>query len=97
MKSTFFTGMTTSGRSESINAFFDGYVTSNIMLNDFVIQYDKSIASRRKKEEDEDFVTMDSSPTLLTGHLIEQQARKYYTLNMFEIFKKVEKKFQLHP
>ncbi|KAK1362024.1 hypothetical protein POM88_046498 [Heracleum sosnowskyi] len=88
MKEVFLAGMTTSGRSESINAFFDGYVNSNTMLSDFVIQYDKALASRRKKEEDEDFVTIDSCPTLLTGHPIEQQAGKYYTRNIYELFKK---------
>lgn len=92
MKHIFFAGMTTSGRSESINAFFDGYVNSNTMLSDFVVQYDKALVSRRKKEEDEDFVTIDSSPTLLTGHPIETQAGKYYTRNIFEIFKKEWKK-----
>ncbi|KAL6581423.1 hypothetical protein OROMI_007346 [Orobanche minor] len=88
MKETFFAGMTTSGRSESIHAFFDGYVNSNTMLSDFVIQYDKALASRRKREEDEDFVTIDTCPTLLTRHPIEQQAGKYYTRNIFELFKK---------
>lgn len=57
LKDTFLAGMKTSGRSESINAFFGGYVNSNTMLNDFVIQYDKVITSQRDAEEDEDFKT----------------------------------------
>lgn len=42
--------MITSERSESINSFFDGYVNSNTLLNEFVSQYDKAILSRRKKK-----------------------------------------------
>nr|KAJ0213115.1 hypothetical protein LSAT_V11C400158530 [Lactuca sativa] len=52
--------MTTSGRSESIQSFFDEFVNSKTMLNEFVVQYDKAVASRRAVEEDEDFKTMNS-------------------------------------
>ncbi|XP_061343800.1 protein FAR1-RELATED SEQUENCE 5-like [Gastrolobium bilobum] len=88
LKDTFFAGMTTSGRSESINSFFDGYVNSNTMLNDFVIQYDKAIKSRRDAEEDEDFKTINTKAILETAHPIEAIAGKRYTRKMFEIFKK---------
>lgn len=44
----FWAGMTTTGRSESMNAFFDGYVHSNTMLNEFVTQYDKAARARRQ-------------------------------------------------
>ncbi|XP_061375416.1 protein FAR1-RELATED SEQUENCE 5-like [Gastrolobium bilobum] len=88
LKDTFFAGMTTSGRSESINAFFDGYVNSNTMLNDYVIQYDKAIKSRRDAEEDEDFKTRNTKAVLETNHPIEEIAREWYTRKLFEIFKK---------
>ncbi|XP_061373973.1 protein FAR1-RELATED SEQUENCE 5-like [Gastrolobium bilobum] len=88
LKDTFFAGMTTSGRSESINAFFDGYVNSNTMLNDFVIQYDKAIKSRRDAEEDEDFKTRNTKAVLETNHPIEAIAGEWYTRKLFEIFKK---------
>ncbi|PWA73743.1 protein FAR1-RELATED SEQUENCE 5 [Artemisia annua] len=42
LKDTFFAGMTTSGRSESIHSFFDGFVNAKTMLNEFVVQYDKA-------------------------------------------------------
>ncbi|KAL4580927.1 hypothetical protein LXL04_017133 [Taraxacum kok-saghyz] len=58
LKDIFWAGMTTSGRSESIHAFFDGFVNSRTMLNEFVIQYDKAVESRRASEEDEYFKTM---------------------------------------
>ncbi|GJZ19913.1 protein FAR1-related sequence 5 [Tanacetum coccineum] len=63
LKDTFFAGMTTSGRSESIHSFFDGFVNSKTMLNDFVVQYDKAVNSRRSAEGEQDFRTLDSKPT----------------------------------
>lgn len=38
----FWAGMTTT-RSESMNAYFNGYVHSNTMLDEFVVQYDKAL------------------------------------------------------
>ncbi|XP_061360344.1 protein FAR1-RELATED SEQUENCE 5-like [Gastrolobium bilobum] len=88
LKDIFFAGMTTRGRSESINAFFYGYVNSNTMLNDFVTQYDKAIKSRRDAEEDEDFKTRNTKANLESNHPIEAIAGERYTRKMFEIFKK---------
>ncbi|KAK2971069.1 hypothetical protein RJ640_022624 [Escallonia rubra] len=88
LKDTFFAGMTTSGRSESIHSYFDGFVNSSTMLNEFVVQYDEAIKSRRKAEEDEDFMTINSKAVLATKHPIEVKAGECYTRNMFEIFKK---------
>ncbi|XP_061365391.1 protein FAR1-RELATED SEQUENCE 5-like [Gastrolobium bilobum] len=80
--------MTTSGQSESINAFFDGYVNSNTMLNDFVTQCDKAIKSRRDAEEHEDFKTRNTKANLESNHPIEAIAGERYTRKLFEIFKK---------
>ncbi|KAK2972450.1 hypothetical protein RJ640_003876, partial [Escallonia rubra] len=88
LKDTFFAGMTTSGRSESIHSFFDGYVNSNTMLNEFVLKYDKAVYSRRYDKEDEDFKTMNSKAILSSDHPIEAKAGEWYTRSMFEIFKK---------
>ncbi|XP_061359485.1 protein FAR1-RELATED SEQUENCE 5-like [Gastrolobium bilobum] len=88
LKDTFWAGMTTSGRSESINAFFDGYVNSNTMLNDFVTQYDKAIKCRRDAEEDEDFKTRNTKAILETSFQIEAIAGERYTRKIFNIFKK---------
>ncbi|XP_061370187.1 protein FAR1-RELATED SEQUENCE 5-like [Gastrolobium bilobum] len=96
LKDTFWAGMTTSGRSESINAFFDGYVNSNTMLNDFVTQYDKAIKSRRDAEEDEDFKTRNTKAILETTHQIEAIAGERYTRKIFNIFKKEWMEAVLH-
>lgn len=58
LKDTFFAGMTSSQRSESINAFFDTYVNSQTLLPDFVQQYDKVELCRRVEELNEDFATL---------------------------------------
>ncbi|KAI3779313.1 hypothetical protein L2E82_08985 [Cichorium intybus] len=88
LKDVFFAGMTTSGRSESIHSFFDGFVNSKTMLNEFVVQYDKAVDSRRAAEEDEDFKTMNSKPVLSSVHPIEAQLGACYTRKIFDIFQK---------
>ncbi|CAI9284751.1 unnamed protein product [Lactuca saligna] len=88
LKDIFFAGMTTTGRSESINSFFDGFVNSKTMLNEFVVQYDKAVKSRRDDEEDEDFKTMNSRLVLSSVHPIEAKAGQCYTRKMFDTFKK---------
>ncbi|GJS71887.1 FAR1-related sequence 5-like protein [Tanacetum coccineum] len=87
-KDIFLAGMTTSGRSESIHSFFDGFVNSSTMLNEFVIQYDKAVEARRAAEEDEDFKTMNSLPVLSSINPIEAKSGASYTRKMFEVFKK---------
>jgi hypothetical protein len=52
---TFFAGMNTTQRSESINAFFDSFVNSSTTLRDFVVKFDKAMYSRYEKEKKEDF------------------------------------------
>ncbi|XP_071728513.1 protein FAR1-RELATED SEQUENCE 5-like [Rutidosis leptorrhynchoides] len=88
LKDCFFAGMTTSGRSESIHSYFDGYVTSNTMLNEFVVQYDKAVEFRRAAEEDEDFKTMKTKAVLSSVNPIEEKAGTRYTSKMFYVFHK---------
>ncbi|GJY31517.1 FAR1-related sequence 5-like protein [Tanacetum coccineum] len=64
------------GRSESMHSFFDGFVNSKTMLNDFVQQYDKAVSSRRGVEKDQDFRTLNSKPSLQGDHPIEAMAAK---------------------
>ncbi|XP_052627778.1 protein FAR1-RELATED SEQUENCE 5-like [Lactuca sativa] len=88
LKDVFLAGMTTSGRSQSINSFFDGFVNSKTLLNEFVVQYDKAVDSRRAAEEDEDFKTMNSRPVLSSIHPIEEKVGECYTRKIFDMFKK---------
>ncbi|KAK1397127.1 hypothetical protein POM88_006990 [Heracleum sosnowskyi] len=84
---TFFAGMKSSQRSESINAFFDGFVHSSTSLSEFVDQYDNAITDRREKEEDQDFICMTTKPDLTKVTPIESYASQIYTKNVFVRFK----------
>ena len=46
MKTTFWAGMSTTQRSENMNAFFDGYVNSKTTLKQFVEKYEKAMESK---------------------------------------------------
>lgn len=83
---TFTAGSTSTQRSESINAFFDGYVNATTPLNDFVKQYDNALTARRKAEKDEDFRTLNSKPVYVSDLAIEIQAGESYTRKIFSIF-----------
>ncbi|GFY96076.1 hypothetical protein Acr_11g0003820 [Actinidia rufa] len=52
VKDTFWAGMSTTQRSESMNAFFDGYVHSNTSLKEFVEQYDNALRKKVQQEEE---------------------------------------------
>ncbi|XP_020266311.1 protein FAR1-RELATED SEQUENCE 5-like [Asparagus officinalis] len=86
LKDMFWAGMTTSQRSESINAFSDGYVNTKTRLVDFVCQYDKALANRRASESREDFMTLNIVPAMLLRHPIEVQVSKLYTRGIFKMF-----------
>jgi hypothetical protein len=87
LKDTFWAGMTSSQRSESINSFFDGYVNARTQLVDFIHQYDKAIADRRSCECREDFMNLNCSPIMcLLDHPLEVQAGKLYTRTILKFF-----------
>ncbi|XP_062161880.1 protein FAR-RED IMPAIRED RESPONSE 1-like [Alnus glutinosa] len=55
MKDTFWAGMSTTQRSESMNAFFDGYVHSRTTLKEFVHEYDNALRRMVESETRADF------------------------------------------
>ena len=80
--------MTSSQRSESINAFFDGFVNLRTQLSDFVCQYDKVVASRRASEAHEDFMNLDNVPAMCLLHSLEVQAAKTYIREILKLFQR---------
>lgn len=56
------------------------------MLNEFVVQYDKAVQTRRESEEREDFQTMNTQATLSGRHPIEKAAGDRYTRRVFRKF-----------
>ncbi|XP_077246394.1 protein FAR1-RELATED SEQUENCE 5-like [Tasmannia lanceolata] len=85
-RDTFTAGMTSSARSESINAFFDGFVKQSTTLEEFVVQYEKALVARRKKEAEEDWRTKSSHAVLKTKSTLEADAAKCYTRKIFDLF-----------
>ncbi|XP_077228346.1 protein FAR1-RELATED SEQUENCE 1-like [Tasmannia lanceolata] len=85
-RDTFTAGMTSSARSESINAFFDGFVKQSTTLEEFVVQYEKALVARRKKEAEEDWRTKSSHAVLKTKSTLEADAAKCYTRKKFDLF-----------
>ncbi|XP_077215679.1 protein FAR1-RELATED SEQUENCE 5-like [Tasmannia lanceolata] len=82
----FTAGMTSSSRSESINSFFDGFVNQSTTLQEFVVQYDKALVDRRRKEAEEDFRSKASHAICLSKNTLEEDAAKRYTRAMFDKF-----------
>ena len=85
-KNTFFAGMNTTQRSESINSFFDSFVDSKTTLHDFVEKFAKAMDSRREKERKEDYESRHKLRSLKIGSKIEQHAASVYTRNIFLMF-----------
>ncbi|XP_042472074.1 protein FAR1-RELATED SEQUENCE 6-like [Zingiber officinale] len=86
VKDKFWAGMSTSQRSESMNAFFDEYVHSKTSLKQFVEQYDNALKKKIEKEKHLDFGSFNSMIPVITGYPIERQFQSFYTNNLFKLF-----------
>ncbi|KAK1361274.1 hypothetical protein POM88_045748 [Heracleum sosnowskyi] len=86
LKQTFFAGMKSSQRSESMHSYFDGYVNISTPLSEFVKQYENAIANRRDAEDSEDLVSMTTTPDFTEMHTLEAHAGRLYCRNIFKIF-----------
>ncbi|XP_042432680.1 protein FAR1-RELATED SEQUENCE 5-like [Zingiber officinale] len=86
VKDHFWVGMSTTQRSESMNAFFDDYVHSKTSLKQFVEQYDSALKKNIENEKKLDFVSFNSIMPVILGHPIERQFQNAYTNNIFKLF-----------
>ncbi|KAJ0962993.1 hypothetical protein J5N97_028115 [Dioscorea zingiberensis] len=86
VKGIFWAGMSTTQRSESINAFFDGYVGPTTSLKQFVEQYDNALKSKIEKENKSDFASFNSSFPIMTDCHFEKQLQEAYTNEIFKLF-----------
>lgn len=86
LRGSFFGGMTTTQRSESINSFFDGFVDASSCLVDFLRRFDDALEARLVREiecaRDEKLYQL----MLKTGHPIEKQAAEVLTRYAFNLF-----------
>ncbi|KAL5818931.1 hypothetical protein ACOSQ4_022773 [Xanthoceras sorbifolium] len=78
-RSIFFAGMNTTGRSEGINSFFDGFVTSTTNLKEFVVKYELALKKIMERESKEDFESEHKYRIVNDGELLLKCAAQLYT------------------
>ncbi|XP_022861207.1 protein FAR1-RELATED SEQUENCE 5-like [Olea europaea var. sylvestris] len=86
LKTSFWAGMSTTQRSESMNAFFDGYVHSKTSLKQFVEQYERALRSKVEKEFHADFKSFSQMVPCVTRYEMEKQFQSVYTISKFKEF-----------
>ena len=76
---TFWAGMSTIQRNESMHAFFDSYINSKTTLKQFVEQYENALAKKVENENQEDFNSYNSCYPCTTQLGIEKIFQGVYT------------------
>ncbi|XP_042956418.1 protein FAR-RED IMPAIRED RESPONSE 1-like [Carya illinoinensis] len=84
LKSVFWAGMSTTQRSESMNAFFDSYVHSGTTLKEFVDQFDNALRKKVEVETIADFNSTNQTIPCLSHFNIEKQFQNLYTNAKFK-------------
>ncbi|KAG6700545.1 hypothetical protein I3842_08G117700 [Carya illinoinensis] len=82
LKNTFWTGMSTTQRSESINTFFDGLVRTT--LKEFVDQFDNALRKGGEAEMAADFHSFNCNIPCITHLPVEKQFQDLYTKSKFK-------------
>ncbi|KAK2441142.1 protein FAR-RED IMPAIRED RESPONSE [Trifolium repens] len=95
VRDTFWAGMSTTQRSESMNSFFDGYVNSKTSLKQFVEQYDNALRDKIEKENRADFGSFNTVIACLSHFGFESQFQKAFTNAKFIEFQ-VEVAVMIH-
>jgi hypothetical protein len=86
LKGVFWAGMRTKQRSESINAFFDGYVKPSTILKQFVDKYDVALWKKVENEALADFNSFNSTLPCVTFYPFEEKFQEVYTIAKFKKF-----------
>ncbi|XP_062152045.1 protein FAR1-RELATED SEQUENCE 5-like [Alnus glutinosa] len=84
MKDTFWAGMNTTQRSESMNAFFDGYMHSRTTLKEFVDEYDNALRRMVESETRADFDSFNRTISCISALQLEKQFQVVYTNAKFK-------------
>jgi len=79
LKCHFWAGMSTTQRSEGMNAFFDGFINSTTTFQQFVVQYDNALHSKAEKECEADFAFANTILPCGSQSFIERQFQDGYT------------------
>ena len=86
VKDIFWAGMSTTQRSESMHAFFDGYINSKTTLKQFVEQYDTALSRKVQLEAEEDARCFNVYIPRVTPYEFERQFQEAYTIAKFKEF-----------
>ncbi|KAF5465008.1 hypothetical protein F2P56_015042 [Juglans regia] len=84
LKNTFWAGMSTTQRSESMNAFFDGYVHSGTTLKEFVDQFDNALRKKVENEMAADFHSFNCTVPCISHLPVEKKFQAVYTNSKFK-------------
>ncbi|KAH9752374.1 protein FAR1-RELATED SEQUENCE [Citrus sinensis] len=84
LRGTFFAGMRSTQRCESMNAYLSRFVQHKLKLYEFVQQIDRALRNIRTTETSDEFKTKYSAPVLRT-HLqsLEKHAAQLFSLRVF--------------
>ncbi|XP_035541673.1 protein FAR1-RELATED SEQUENCE 4-like [Juglans regia] len=98
LKEHFWAGMSTTQRSESMNAFFDGYVHSKTNLKEFVDQFDSALRKKIENENHAEFQSFSQVIPCISRSLIEKKFQELYTNAKFrEVHQQVIGLLDLDP
>ncbi|XP_040996090.1 protein FAR-RED IMPAIRED RESPONSE 1-like [Juglans microcarpa x Juglans regia] len=79
LKDCFWAGMSTTQRSESMNAFFDGYVHAKTNLKEFVDQFDSALKKKIESKNNADFHSFSVTIPCISRSPIEKRFQELYT------------------
>ncbi|KAF5457179.1 hypothetical protein F2P56_021301 [Juglans regia] len=79
LKNVFWAGMSTTQRSESMNAFFDGYVHAKTNLKEFVDMYDNALKKKIENENCADFQSFNVTIPCISRSPFEKRYQQLYT------------------
>ncbi|KAI9200135.1 hypothetical protein LWI28_003148 [Acer negundo] len=98
LKYYFWVGMSTTQQSESMNAFFDGYVHAKTNLKEFVDQFDKVLKKKIENENVADFHSFSVTTPYISRSLIEKRFQELYTYFKFkEVQQQVTDLIDINP
>ena len=88
LKDTFWAGMSSTQRDESLNSFFEGRINMKTTIKQFVDEYDKALRNKVEKEHLADFQCFSTWIPCVTLFEIEKQFQAAYTNTKFKEFQK---------
>ncbi|KAI3866831.1 hypothetical protein MKX03_006721, partial [Papaver bracteatum] len=86
LKNTFWDGMSSTQRSESMNAFFDGFVNAKTSLKQFLEQHEQALRKKIEKELIDDTDSFSRIIEAITGNPFEKKMQQLYTSEIFRKF-----------